>query len=31
MTPILQSESSECALASLAMVSNAHGLHLDLS
>lgn len=31
MTPILQSESSECALACLAMVSNAHGLHVDLS
>ncbi len=26
-----QSESSECALASLAMVSIAHGLHIDLS
>ena len=31
MTPILQSESSECGLASLAMVANAHGLHVDLS
>ena len=31
MTPILQSESSECTLASLAMVSNAHGLHVDLT
>ncbi|BCO26313.1 toxin RTX-I translocation ATP-binding protein [Rhodoferax lithotrophicus] len=30
MYPILQSESSECALASLAMVANAHGLQLDL-
>ncbi len=30
MHPILQSESSECALASLAMVANAHGLQLDL-
>ena len=31
MTPILQSESSECTLASLAMVANAHGLQVDLS
>ena len=31
MTPILQSESSECTLASRAMVSNAHGLHVDLT
>ncbi|MDD5333746.1 MAG: peptidase domain-containing ABC transporter [Rhodoferax sp.] len=31
MTPILQSESSECALASLAMVANAHRLHVDLA
>lgn len=31
MTPILQSESSECALASLAMVANVHGLQLDLA
>jgi len=30
-TPLLQSESSECALASLAMVANAHGLQVDLS
>jgi len=30
MHPILQSESSECALACLAMVANAHGLQLDL-
>ena len=30
MHPILQSESNECALASLAMVANAHGLQLDL-
>jgi ATP-binding cassette subfamily B protein RaxB len=30
LTPILQSEASECALASLAMVANAHGLQLDL-
>jgi ATP-binding cassette, subfamily B, bacterial CvaB/MchF/RaxB len=30
MHPILQSESSECALASLAMIANAHGLQLDL-
>jgi ATP-binding cassette subfamily B protein RaxB len=27
----LQSEASECALASLAMVCSAHGLHQDLS
>ena len=31
MHPILQSESSECALACLAMVANAHRLHLDLT
>ncbi|MBC7490125.1 MAG: hypothetical protein H7240_09415 [Glaciimonas sp.] len=31
MKAILQSESSECALASLVMVSAAHGLNLDLS
>lgn len=31
MKPILQSEASECALASLAMVANAHGLQLDLA
>ncbi len=31
VTPILQSESSECALASLAMVANAHGMHVDLA
>ncbi|MEI8325680.1 MAG: peptidase domain-containing ABC transporter, partial [Betaproteobacteria bacterium] len=31
MNPILQSESSECALASLAMVANAHGMHLALA
>jgi ATP-binding cassette subfamily B protein RaxB len=31
MTLILQSEASECALASLAMVANAHGLQLDLA
>ncbi len=30
MTPIRQSESRECALASLTMVANAHGLQLDL-
>nr|WP_315244439.1 peptidase domain-containing ABC transporter [uncultured Albidiferax sp.] len=30
MRPILQSESSECALACLAMVSAAHKLHVDL-
>lgn len=30
MHPILQSESSECALACLAMVSAAHKLHIDL-
>ena len=30
MHPVLQSESSECALASLAMVANAHGLRVDL-
>ncbi|MBP9149878.1 MAG: peptidase domain-containing ABC transporter [Rhodoferax sp.] len=30
MIAIHQSESSECALASLAMVANAHGLQLDL-
>ena len=30
MRPILQSESSECALACLAMVCTAHRLHLDL-
>ena len=27
----LQSEAAECALASLAMVASAHGLHLELS
>lgn len=31
MTPILQSESSECGLACLVMVARAHGLQLDLS
>lgn len=31
MAAILQSEASECGLASLAMVANAHGLRLDLS
>lgn len=31
VTPILQSESSECALACLVMVANAHRLHLDLA
>lgn len=31
MHPILQSESVECGLACLVMVSNAHGLRLDLS
>ena len=31
VTPVLQSESSECALASLAVVANAHGLQLELS
>ena len=31
VTPILQSEASDCALASLTMVANAHGLHVDLS
>lgn len=30
-TVIRQSQASECALASLAMVSQAHGLHLDLA
>jgi ATP-binding cassette, subfamily B, bacterial CvaB/MchF/RaxB len=30
LTPILQSESSECALACLAMVATQHGLHVDL-
>jgi len=29
MQVILQSEASECGLASLAMVANAHGLHAD--
>ncbi|ARO69077.1 ABC transporter [Xylella fastidiosa subsp. pauca] len=31
MRPVLQSEVSECGLASLAMVANAHGKHLTLS
>ena len=31
MKPILQSEAAECGLASLAMVSGAHGLHLSLA
>ncbi len=31
MTPLLQSESSECGLACLVMVANAHRLQLDLS
>ena len=31
MTPILQSEASECALACLAMVAQAHGLHIDIA
>jgi ATP-binding cassette subfamily B protein RaxB len=31
VTPVLQSESSECALACLVMVANAHRLHLDLA
>ncbi len=31
MRPILQSESSECALACLAMVTGAHGLSVDLA
>ncbi len=30
MQPLLQTESSECALACLAMVSSAHGLSIDL-
>ena len=29
--PILQSEAAECGLACLAMVSGAHGLHIDLA
>ena len=31
MQPILQAEGSECSLACLAMICNAHGLHLDLA
>ena len=31
MTPVLQSESSECGLACLVMVAQAHGLRLDLA
>ena len=31
MKPILQSETAECGLASLAMVAHAHGLHLGLA
>jgi ATP-binding cassette subfamily B protein RaxB len=31
MSPILQSESSECGLACLVMIARAHGLQLDLS
>jgi ATP-binding cassette subfamily B protein RaxB len=31
MTPILQSEASECVLACFSMVVSAHGLHVDLS
>jgi hypothetical protein len=31
MTPILQSEASECGLARLALVAKAHGLYLDLA
>lgn len=31
MKLILQSESAECGLASLAMIADAHGLHLDLA
>ncbi len=31
MRSVLQSEVSECGLASLAMVANAHGKHLTLS
>lgn len=31
MNPVLQSQASECSLASLAMVSSAHGLYLDLA
>jgi ATP-binding cassette subfamily B protein RaxB len=30
MRPILQAEAAECALAALAMIANAHGLHLSL-
>ncbi|MBL8328659.1 MAG: hypothetical protein JNJ71_07380 [Rubrivivax sp.] len=30
LTPILQSEASECAIASPAMVAAAHGQHHDL-
>ncbi len=31
MRPVLQSEASECALASLAMVCSAHGQHHELA
>ena len=31
MKLILQSEAAECGLASLAMIADAHGLHLDLA
>jgi ATP-binding cassette subfamily B protein RaxB len=31
LRPVLQSEATECSLACLAMVSAAHGLHLDLA
>ena len=31
MIPVLQSEVGECAIASLAMIANAHGLRIDLS
>ena len=31
MRPILQSQSTECSLACLAMLASAHGLHLDLA
>ena len=30
MRTILQSQSTECSLACLAMISSAHGLHVDL-
>ncbi len=31
LRPILQSETAECGLACIAMLSNAHGLHVDLA